>query len=295
MDQNVWWAARVERALWEEAMSAQRRAFLPDVQELIDDLVPICHRVAEGRGRYAISIGGSQGKGTWDRRSDVDFRLFIDGEVPGGGRDEEPWKHYFAAYERWAERGILIDGIWTRRIGEIDEAIDRWLTCDIRPQEMVWTIWGYHVLPDIYHQFVIEDPYNVIGAWKQRLSVYPPALKRAILDKYLASIGYWREDYHYRSKVRRGDVVFLAGLTARLVHDLIQILFALNETYYVGDGQNLDFVAKFPVVPPGFIDNVKAILYPAPGEDVLQRQYDMLAGLIDEVRALAGERMATPS
>jgi hypothetical protein len=39
-------------------------------------------------------------------------------------------------------------------------------------------------------------------------------------------------------------VAFLAGMSSKLVHEIIQILFALKETYYVGDGANLTFVEK---------------------------------------------------
>ena len=104
---------------------------------------------------------------------------------------------------------------------------------------------------------------------------------------------YWRQDYHYRNKVERRDLVFLAGLTSRLVHDLIAILFALNETYYVGDGNNLGFIARFRHVPEGFAEAVGRILYPAPGADVFERQYADLARLIDAVVDLA-ERAAGP-
>ena len=98
---------------------------------------------------------------------------------------------------------------------------------------------------------------------------------------------FWRVDYHYRSKVERGDRVFSAALTSRLVHDMIQILFALNEIYYVGDGQNLDFVRKFRIVPPGFPEKVEEVLYPPAGDNRLDVQYRMLGALIDEVVQLA--------
>jgi hypothetical protein len=53
-----------------------------------------------------------------------------------------------------------------------------------------------YVLTDINNQLVIEDPYQIIANWKARLSVYPSTLKKAILDKNLASLRYWRSDYH---------------------------------------------------------------------------------------------------
>ncbi len=273
-------------------MTTQNRTFLPVVQEVIDEFIPICHQLAAGRGKYAISIGGSLGKGTWDGRSDIDFRLFHELELPWLDREPERWQDYLRAIERWGQRGVRIDGVWTRQISQIDAALQRWLEGTVAPQDMIWTIWGYHLLTDLYNQFVIEDPFNVIADWKAKLRVYPPVLKRAIIARHLESMRYWRRDYHYASKVERGDVVFLASLSARLVHDLMQVLFALNEIYYVGDGNNLGYVERFAIKPANLEARVRAALYPrlspeAPLGNVLQEQYQALSSLIDEVEALA--------
>ena len=75
------------------------------------------------------------------------------------------------------------------------------------------------------------------------------------------------------------------GMTAKLVHEIIQILFALNETYYVGDGANLSFVEKFEIVPADFSTRVHDILYPSVS-DSFTSQYAALISLIDEVLAL---------
>ena len=270
-------------------MENQRREFSSNARAVIDEFIPICHKLANGRGKYAISVGGSHGKGTWDSHSDIDFRLFHEKDLPWTDTDPELWKDYFEAEARWRKKGVIIDGIWSRKIDQIDAALNRWLEGDIHPDDLIWTIWGYQVLPDIYHQATIEDPYHIIGDWKQRLQNYPAKLKRAILDKHLASVRYWRKDYHYAHKVSRGDIVFTAGLSVKLVHDLIQILFALNETYFVGDGQNLDFVQKFKLAPSGFSEKVKGILYPSAVNEPLKIQYELLIGLIDEVVQLASE------
>lgn len=256
------------------------------IQSIFEEFIPICKQLA-GDQRYAISVGGSLGKGAWDSRSDIDFRLFTDCKLLWPDQRPELWVDYFAAIERWKKRGINIDGIWPRTVGEIDAALDSWLKGEIKPVDLVWTIWGYHILTDINNQVIIEDPYNIIGAWKERLSVYPPALKQAIIDKCLASLRYWRSDYHYAHKVERGDVVFLAGMTSKLVHEIIQILFALNETYFVGDGSNLTFVEKFKILPVGFSTRVHDILYPQ-ASDAMTSQYAALITLIDDVISLAG-------
>jgi|WetSurMetagenome_2_1015567.scaffolds.fasta_scaffold168506_2 hypothetical protein len=268
-------------------MAETPRTLPPQVQAVIEDFLPICHKLA-GDQRYAISIGGSLGKGTWDQRSDVDFRLFLDHAPLWPHEKPELWADYFAGLERWKEKGILIDGVWVRTVGEIDAALDGWLDGKIQPVPLLWTIWGYYVLPDIYHQWTIEDPYNIIGGWKQRLGVYPPKLKAAILQKYVESMQYWRGDYHYQNKVERGDVVFLAGMSSKLVHEMLQVIFALNETYFVGDGSNLAFVEKFKILPANFSARVQAILYPG-GPGAVRDQYAGLCSLIDEVVALAAQ------
>jgi hypothetical protein len=261
------------------------RAFPPTVQAVIDEFVPLIKKW--DTGCYAISVGGSQGKGTSDGFSDIDLRLFHEKRLPWADEKPEMWVDYFEAIERWGKRGVIIDGVWCRPIAAIDAALNCWLEGELCPDDLVWTVWGYHLLPDIYHQGVIEDPFGVIAAWKERLRLYPLKLKNAVLDKHLASLRYWRKDYHYQNKVKRADLVFLAGLSARLVHDMLQVLFALNETYFVGDGQNLDFAAKFMILPERFIERVGCALYPTPAENRLETQYDTLAGLIEDIIRLA--------
>jgi hypothetical protein len=241
-----------------------------------------------GDQRYAISVGGSLGKGTWDSRSDIDFRLFTDRSVFEGNQRSEWWDTYASAIDRWKQQGINIDGVWPRTVSEIDAALDGWLSGTAVPVDLVWTIWGYYILTDVNNQFVIEDPHGIIAGWKERLSVYPLALKRAIIDKNAASLRYWRTDYHYTHKVERGDVIFLAGMASKLVHEIILILFALNETYYPGDGWNLAFVEKFRIAPPDFSNRVGKILYPG-SPDACTVQYSALISLIDEVLALANQ------
>jgi hypothetical protein len=260
-------------------------ALASELGALIAELSPLIRPLAVGR--YAISIGGSRGKGNADGRSDVDFRLFCDEQLPPGPERDAAREAHKAAIARWRERGIEIDGCWVRLIGKISAELDDWLQGKGRPTELTWAIWGYYLPTDIYNMQVMEDPYGVIAEWQERLRVYPAALRQAVLDKHLGSLRYWRKDYHYANKVPRGDVVFLAGLTARLVHDMIQVIFALNETYYPGDGANLQFIAKMKQRPERFAERVAEILYPSPGGDVLARQREALLALIAEVEELA--------
>lgn len=257
-----------------------------DIQAVIDEFVPIFKQFAGGR--YAVTLGGSHGKGSADRDSDLDFRLFAEelGSLP------ELWKAIEGPMAAWKAKGITVDGVWPRTVAEIEGTLAQWLDGRTDGDPLVWTVWGYHLPADVYYQRVIEDPFGLIAGWKARLRTYPPRLKQGLLAKHLGSLRYWRQDYHYISKVKRKDAVFLASLTARLVHDLIQVLFAINETYYVGDGGNLGFVSRFPLKPADFIERVERVLYPAPGESMFADQRDGLVALMDDVEGLAGRYAA---
>ncbi|MGC9349295.1 MAG: nucleotidyltransferase domain-containing protein [Anaerolineae bacterium] len=256
-------------------------SYPPEIQPVVNDCLPLCK--ALGEGRYAVSIGGSYGKGTFDRESDLDFRLFCERR----SATPEARAELQAAIDRWRERDVTIDGCWVRTIDEIDRELVRWMDGTAQPTPMVWTIWGYYLPTDIYNQAVIEDPFGVVARWKTQLQTYPPKLKETLLEKHLGSMRYWREDYHYRHKVARRDPIFLSGLASRLVHDMAQVLFALNETYYVGDGNNLDFIRKFEHVPDGFGTRVEKALYPQTSDDRYEVQYQTLVELMDDVEELA--------
>lgn len=259
---------------------------VPRIQKLIEEFLPVIRPLA--KGRYAISIGGSHGKRSFDDRSDVDFRLFCD-EMVGGSKfwETENWRTLLQLVEKWRADGIEVDYCWVRMVSEIDRDLEGWLEGKIQPTPLVWTLWGYHLLTDINNQMVLEDPDNLIGEWQRRLAQYPVKLKKALLEKHLESLKYWRKDYHYQNKVTRHDHVFLAGISARLIHDILQVLFALNEIYYVGDGRNLAYVDQFKFKPSDMSARVEAILYPETGKNRLEQQYQLLCALIDDTVEIA--------
>jgi hypothetical protein len=267
-------------------VAVDQKMAVSHIQAVIDECLPLLKTLA--KGRYAVTIGGSHGKGISDVRSDIDFRMFCS-EIVGAPkhRETEAWKLFRQAVDRWRTHGIDIDYCWIRTVSEIDAQLDAWLSGQPAPEEQVWTLWGYHLLTDIANQVIIDDPDGLVAAWQARLTPYPRALQRAIIQRHMGSLNYWRYDYHYRAKVERGDVVFLAGIATRLVHDMMQVLFAVNKTYYVGDGYNLDYVTRFAIQPSAFAERIGDILYPSQTEAMFTVQYEAIIRLIDDIARLA--------
>jgi len=111
-------------------------------------------------------------------------------------------------------------------------------------------------------------------------------LKKAIVKQYSASLKYWRNDYHYLNKVNRKDVVFLASITARLVQDIVQIVYALNEFYYPGDGMNLEYTRQFKKKPRNFEERAADVFCVSETEGAYKIQYEKVIDLIDDTLAL---------
>ena len=239
--------------------------------------------VSAVEGRYGIAVSGSIGKGSNDADSDYDFRLYYDKRADDFA---DKWKTVQSKIAWWADRGRVIDGVWCRSIEEIDTTLDGWLSGDITTRELDWAIWGYYLPTDIHNQRIIEDPHGVLAGWKTRLSVYSEALKQAVIDRFMRFLRYWKSDYHYQHKVDTGDTVFAYSLAAKIIHAAVQIVFAANERYYVGDGKNLEFVAEMRRVPEGFAGAIESILYrPSEAAD-LPEQRRLIIELIDMVESL---------
>lgn len=255
--------------------------------ELCADVLPLFRRMS-ATGPYAITLGGSHGKGLSDRRSDFDFRVYYETAAA-----EVEWRAAMddlnRYIEKWKALDVEIDGVWPRAIADVDSELDRLVAGGVAPPQYIWNVWGYHMFTDIYNQAIVEDPCGVAQAWKDRLAVYPDSLRDSILKSRGDSLRYWRGDYHYRNKAARRDHVFMASITARLVNDMMQVLYALNRFYFPGDGLNLIFTQKFSIKPDNLEERVVRILYPGTDVDCLDRQYAGTIELIDEVLGLMGE------
>lgn len=253
------------------------------VREIADSLRSTLQSMVVGR--YGIAVSGSIGKGTNDHKSDFDFRLYFD-EYAGEPRTKDGWEQVRKIIDMWRERGRVIDGVWAREIAEIDSKLSAWCSGDMSAPDLTWTIWGYYLPTDIANQHIIDDPSGVLAGWKAKLSTYPVALKKAVIDKYLPFIRYWRDDYHYEFKMDRKDSVFAFGLAMKITHAIVQLIFALNEHHFVGDGKNMDFIAGMEIAPVGFSEKVDDILLctSAPGDLPMQRL--KLIALITEVDRL---------
>ena len=252
--------------------------------EVIAEMVPLIADLAED-GAAAVALAGSHGKGRADTLSDFDFRAYSDAYRPQL-RQTEQWQRFAAAQLRYQDRGVRMDGIWMRSYSGVRRDLNAWLAGHLVEKEFDWTIWGYQLPTDLSCQLIAHDPHGHLAGWRTELAEFPETLRGALFARYRGILSYWKDDYHYDSKVIRRDLVFLTGLTGKLVNTIMQVIFAYNRHYFPGDGWNLVLAAELPRVPPHFIERMTDILEPGPAPDRWHRQRENIVSMIEDVEAL---------
>ncbi|MHB9034786.1 MAG: DUF4037 domain-containing protein, partial [Anaerolineae bacterium] len=121
------------------------------------------------------------------------------------------------------------------------------------------------------------------------IAVYPPKMREAIIKAHLSAARFWPHNFHYASAVERQDVIYTSGIVAQVVHNLIQVLFAINQTYFPGDKKLEAAMAHLGCIPSDCANRIKRLLWPgeACSAAVLRTQQQELQSLLRDVESLA--------
>lgn len=102
------------------------------------------------------------------------------------------------------------------------------------------------------------DPTGIVADLKTLVNPYPSALKANITQNMLWSVDFTLT--HARSFAAQGDVYSTVGCLTRALSFLTQVLFALNETYFISDKKALAAIDAFSLKPPNYSERVSHIL-----------------------------------
>ena len=92
-----------------------------------------------------------------------------------------------------------------------------------------------------------------------------------------------------RNYAAAADVYNTIGCLTRVASVLTQVLFALNERYFISDKKALDEIALFECVPLRYTAQIRAILaYPGATSEELSYTVSALASVWQSVVALPG-------
>jgi len=274
------------------------------IQRAVSDLLPLVRQFAQGD--YAIALGGSHAKGTADDEADVDLYLFAHAVLPGDERKRiaSDFSPEIESIRSWGDdtpftnvgtdfrfRGHTVE-CWLRDIGHIERSIADCRQGVVKREFVTWTTTGFYnhcCLSDVSVMVPLDDPFGIIARWKSHVSTYPRKLRQAIVDQHLAAAEFWPENFHYLSAIERRDVIYATGIVQQVVHNLVQVLFALNEVYFPGDKQLDVAMAHLPRQPTRLCERIRVLLWPGTSAttQVLRDQRESLRSLLADVRDLA--------
>jgi hypothetical protein len=270
------------------------------VDALVDRVTGV---LAPVPGVAAVVLGGSRARGTARDDSDFDFGIYYQ-------RHQLPERAALqAAAAKLGEGSVTAMGDWGPwvnggawlRVG--DQRVD-WLFREVeRVAEVIadardgittaeYSLGHPHAfhshiyLGEVHFARVLHDPQHAVAALKVLTARYPPALGAEIVRRYLYDARFMLD--LARPPAAAGDTYHAAGCLFRVVAAVVQVIYALNQVYFVNEKGSVEEAARMALAPERFGQRVAAILGGAgrTGQR-LSASVERAAQLLAHVEALA--------
>ena len=274
-----------------------------ETRETVRDLVG---RLASIDGVAAVVLGGSHARGRARADSDVDLGvLYAEGRrfsieaIRGLARAVDdataPVVSDFHEWGPWVNggawltvRGQRVDLLY-RSLEQLERVIAdaeagryeiHW------PQQPPFGFWSGTYLGELAIAQPLFERDARLRVLKQRVSVYPEALRSAVVRDQLWQVEFGLEAFA-RKLAARGDVYGAAACLTRFASQLVLVLFARNRTWLVNDKTALAEVAGFDAAPRDFAPRLEALLArPGASAAELTASVEAMAQLFRETAGL---------
>ncbi|HEX2914961.1 MAG TPA: nucleotidyltransferase domain-containing protein [Chloroflexia bacterium] len=276
----------------------------------MDQALALAHEIALRLGQIdgvaAVALGGSRARGAAKPNSDIDLGLYYDPTHPPALAElrklaqEVDDEHRaelvtdFGGWGRWINGGgwLKVNGIpvdWLyRNLAEVRQTLEECragvITSDLNAGHP-HAFHNYIYLGETHFCQPLYDPQNLLAELKALAETYPPLLKRAIINSFL-----WQAQFALdisRKSVARAESYYVAGCFFRCVVSLVQVLFALNEQFYMNEKGAVSLIESFELHPANFERTVSAVMaHPGETAALLQANLERLEQLVAQTRQL---------
>ncbi len=279
----------------------------PIVAQIVDQLARI-------DGLLAVALGGSRARGTQRPDSDIDLGLYYRDESPFSIGDvkalageisdaSDPIVTDFYRWGPWVNGGAWltvggqrVDFLY-RSLDRLEQVIADCLRGNIESDFYQQPPYGFHsyiYLGELSICRPLYDPDGLLARLKQRIFSYPQPLQRAVISRFLWGCQF--DLAHAAKLAQQGDVYNAVGCFARVTAQIVQVVYALNDRYFVGDKGALDEIDGFERKPVAFARRLTEVLgSPGATSGRLADSARRLDGLLQELIPLCGGLYSRPS
>lgn len=263
--------------------------------------------IAQVPGVLAVVLGGSHARGEADHHSDIDLGIYYRQDEPvntkaldklASGLDDRRTTGLVTAIGEWGPwinggAWLTIDGRrvdWLYRdLSNVDLAITSARAGLISTHYQPGHPHGFHnyiYAGEVYYGRALHDPDAAFRRLRAKTHPYPAKLRSAIVSKFLWEARFALDNA--RKAAGRRDVAYVAGCLYRCAMCLVQVLFALNEHYFVNEKGSVAAVDTFSTRPARFVHVVRAVLAePGHTTDELSASLERFTALVDQATRLA--------
>lgn len=241
------------------------------LQGIVDALVEV-------DGLQAIVLGGSWASGTQRPDSDIDLGLYYSEDTPLDvdhlrrianelNDFPDPEVTELGGWGKWVNGGawLLIKGqrmdFIYRNIDFVSTIIDECNGGEMQFDYFQQPPYGFHsyiYCAETQQCKILYDPQQAIASLKSKVSRFSALLKSNIINGFM-----WHAEFSLevaKKSVNTGDVYFVTGCLTRIASSLVQVLYALNETYFISDKRLERDVEQFSLKPQNFTMRLGHIL-----------------------------------
>ncbi|MDF2959753.1 MAG: polymerase subunit beta [Paenibacillus sp.] len=274
-----------------------------DVQFIISKILDNLKQIA---GVSALVLGGSTARGTEHPNSDIDIGIYYNAnnglDIAHLRRvatvmDDENRDNLITEIGDW---GPWINGGGWLKVNQkpvdflyrdqnkvsrvIDQCLVGEITIDYQPGHPHGFINSIY-LAEIALCKVLWDPSGLVGEMKTRTIPYPHVLQKAIIQKFL-----WEANFSLeigKKGIYKKDLSYIAGCCFRSISCINQVVFALNETYWMNEKGAVAIADSFSMVPREYSNRINNILTLITEDQAgLEKALSMLSDLIHETDSL---------
>lgn len=258
-------------------------------QILLDGLI---HDLKEVEGIAALVLGGSYATGQATETSDLDLGLYYYSDEPFDiGKisavaqkyaiHQEPTVTGFYQWGPWVNGGAWVNTAFGkvdflyRNIEQVTATIRNCINGEWENHFEQQPPYGFSsviYLAETKYCIPLYDRDHILGELKKEVAIYPPKLKKRIIQDAL-----WSAEFtlmQIGGFAEKKDLYNTTGCLTRAVKNIVNALFAINERYPIGDKRAIEILEKTDKHPAHLKEQIEHVLV-VNKEDPMQNVADL--------------------